>query len=112
MNHDFRSPVWLQASVRHARDYQPDRRLAAELHAAGPAAVSDAMNTMFASFSNRALREVADAASNWITDLSQIDDADLVGDLRDLKVAAQIICDYASNARLARQVADGRYERR
>jgi hypothetical protein len=106
---DYRSGTWLEASVRHARDYKPSRELAKELVEAGPAAVNDALNTIFASLPNRALREVADAASRWVTDLKQVEEGGeaLVDGLKTMKIATQVICDYAAQSRLARMTDFG-----
>lgn len=114
---DFRSPAWLEASFRHARPYQGDTQLAAELVEAGPEAVRSALSTIFASLSNRGLREVGDAASRWLTDLALCEeDAALKGeelgdDLKILKLASQVVCDTASNARTARSRFKGGYRR-
>ena len=106
---DFRSGAWLEPSVRHARDYKPSRELAKELVEAGPAAVNDALNTLFAGLSNRALREVADHASRWVTDFKQIEESgeELVDDLKSMKIATQVLCDYARTARMARMKHSG-----
>jgi hypothetical protein len=109
---DFQSPVWLEASFRHARSYQPDSQLAAELVKGGPEAVASALSTIFASLSNRALREVGDSASRWLTDLALCEqEGELPVDLKTLKVASQVVCDTAANARLARWHCDGTYRR-
>jgi hypothetical protein len=106
---DFQSPVWLEASIRHARDgYRSSHQLAEELHAAGPEVVQQALVIAFSALSNRGVRQVADAASNWVRDLILCEEEcertgeELLDTLKQTKAAAQILCDYANLTRSAR----------
>jgi hypothetical protein len=101
MTADLRSPVWLEASFRHARDYQPDSKLAAEL--VENDAVEVALRHLMVTMSNRQLRETGDSAARWITDLIKCEEeGPLSADLKKWKVAMQVICDLAQTHRLHR----------
>ena len=101
---DPKSPVWLEASFRFSRGYNPQRKLAEELHQAGPAATKDALSLVFSALSNQALREVGDAAGRWMQDLSMITESgeELCPELQTMHTAMQVLCDFAEYSRMAR----------
>jgi DNA-directed RNA polymerase subunit F len=105
MNHDLRSPVWLEKSVRYTRPYQRQENLAKELVDAD--AVSCFFTDIFVSMSNRQLRETADHAERWLKDLALCEaesNEELSEELKKTKASCQIIADLCSYHRSARQI--------
>lgn len=101
-NLDPKSPVWLQSSVRYARlEYRREEDLAKELVDAD--AVHIALNAMLLTMPNQQLIETGRIASEWVRDLILCEEErELAADLKQLKVAYQVVVDLCEKHRCIR----------
>lgn len=103
MTHDLRSPAWLESSIRYADDlYISDSEIAERL-AKNPGAIQSLLSTIFASMSNRQLRETADSAERWMRDLILCEDeGPLPETLEDSKEGNYLLLHVVKNSRAKR----------
>ena len=105
---DLRSPQWLEEPIPYTDSYVSEAGIA-QILMSDPEILKGFLTTIGCSLSNRQIRETANNAARWVTDINKCEEEEPLDDnLKQYRMSNQTVLSWLHHHRSARCIFNGK----